>query len=646
MNFPQLKRHSKRRTAGDQTSGGRGKLLRPSTDLSRIELVVRETLQNSWDAADADWYPAYGIHVYEVPERTKSVLKTSIFTDLPESLTPLRESLDAQGLHAIEIYDRGTTGLDGPFRASDVAEEGEPNNFNSFVFDIGTTKDSTSSGGTFGFGKTATFEISRAHSVVYWTRCRTDTGELEHRLIAASLHEPYAEHGARYTGAHWWGDPVDDDIIPLRGEAAAALGEAIFDTHFGDEETGTSILILDPVISFVPTDVDGDGIPDLIEKIPARTKDHSQQLISIITDAIAKNAWPKAIPYDNDPEHSPMAIAVYQDMKELDTLQLIRGRYARYADSLIKVREAQKDQEGTLFSERPPRILREETYPIKIRPSRSSIANQDAYLGNRTDNVVGHLHMVACLRAPGQIDLPYTSNALCLMRNNAELVVQYDALAEFENPDIQWHGIFKPVAETDRHFRATEPSTHDNWNPSSAESEVSNDLVRRALTSVRRKAREFLSEHKTPVRESQRSVRAVANSLRSFVPFGETPDESGTRVSPKLSASKKHVAKLQDIVEIVAGVALPNGTGQEISVRLNAATVETERIVTALVAALTADGKLLLDDGDVQAVWKLSDGSETSGLSCRMVHGQSATLILKSLVPTVLEVMFRTEGES
>lgn len=212
-----LKRYSKRRTAGDQTSGGRGKLLRPSTDLSRIELVVRETLQNSWDAADDDWYPAYGVSVHEVSAQTKTVLKDMIFTELPESLSLLADSLNATGLHAIEIYDRGTTGLDGPYRASDVAELGEPNNFNSFVFDIGTTKDSSSSGGTFGFGKTATFEISRAHSVVYWTRCRTKTGSLEHRLIAASLHEPYAEDGARYTGAHWWGDPEDSEIVPLRG---------------------------------------------------------------------------------------------------------------------------------------------------------------------------------------------------------------------------------------------------------------------------------------------------------------------------------------------------------------------------------------------------------------------------------------------
>ena len=46
MTLSTLGRYSKPRGAGDQTSGGRGKLLRPTSDLSRVGIVVRETLQN------------------------------------------------------------------------------------------------------------------------------------------------------------------------------------------------------------------------------------------------------------------------------------------------------------------------------------------------------------------------------------------------------------------------------------------------------------------------------------------------------------------------------------------------------------------------------------------------------------------------
>lgn len=412
------------------------------------------------------------------------------------------------------------------------------------------------------------------------------------------------------------------------------------------DETGTSILILDPVISFVPTDIDGDGIPDIVEKIPARTSKHSEQLVSQITDAIAKNAWSKAIPFDNDPEHSPMAIAVYQGNEDLDTASTIRSRFARYADALIKVRQAQEDQDGTLFVERPNNILREETYPIRIRPSRSNSKNHDAYLGNRTDNVVGHLHMISSLRLPNQTDFPNTANALCLMRNEAELVVQYDPLTELENPAVQWHGVFKPVSETDKHFRATEPSTHDSWNPSSAESEISNDLVRRALTSVRRKARDFLSEHKTVARGSQRSVRTVANSLRSFVPFGNSEETVPAPKSSRSSSGKNRQTKHVDNVQIVNNTALPNGSGQEIVVRLNTLDPNIKRIVAVSVAAVTADGNLPLDGNDLEVTWEKAGGSPTRGLSAQLTQHQDTTVTLKSRVPTVLEVTFRVEADA
>lgn len=42
-----------------------------------------------------------------------------------------------------------------------------------------------------------------------------------------------------YTGRHWWGceGPTDegaDNILPLTGEPARRLGEAIFSRHFND----------------------------------------------------------------------------------------------------------------------------------------------------------------------------------------------------------------------------------------------------------------------------------------------------------------------------------------------------------------------------------------------------------------------------
>ncbi|WP_222127602.1 hypothetical protein, partial [Brevibacterium casei] len=105
-------------------------------------MLIRETLQNSWDAREEDRPPAYGVRLDRLEKSKRVILLDHVFTDLPVSLEQIRASLSSPDVHAVEIYDRGTTGLAGPFRASDEATDGLPNNFNSFVFDIGTTSDS------------------------------------------------------------------------------------------------------------------------------------------------------------------------------------------------------------------------------------------------------------------------------------------------------------------------------------------------------------------------------------------------------------------------------------------------------------------------------------------------------------------------
>lgn len=638
-----MKRYSKRRGAGDQTSGGRGKLLRPSTSLSRIELVVRETLQNSWDARDEDWIPAYGIRVYELGDDVKDVLRDRVFTDLPGSLDDLAASLRSDGTHAIEIFDRGTTGLDGPFRASAVAGPGESNNFNSFVFDIGTTKSSARSGGTYGFGKTATFEVSRAHSVVYWSRCRTASGELEHRLIAATLHDPYEDAGARFTGAHWWGDPADEDIVPLRGDAAEQLGERIFRTHFGDDETGTSILVIDPVISVAPGSISTDTVSTPtdsapLERVPVRTETEAQELVAQLTNALADSAWPKTVPAGG--EHPPMIIQVHYNGVEQGAAAEIRGRYSRFADALTEVRKAQGQHAGD-SPDRPALIVREQTYTITLRPRNLKPEDHARFFGGRSDNTVGHLHIVSSLRDSSPV--PAVSDALCLMRSEAELVVAYDKTPGVEDETLQWHAVFKPTPECDKHFASSEPPTHDNWNPSSADNEISAYVVEKSLQAIRKRLRDFLSEHRPPQREGERSVRAVATGLRGFVPFGavdEVDDGSPSRRGPRASARRN--AGPSDTIDVVAHEALPDGSGQRLTVLPSSSDGGALRI-TATVYAVTADGRLALDQDEYEAAWMSGGRVLSNGIEVDLPNKTAADLVLRTRVATAVELDLRAE---
>ncbi|MGW9827362.1 hypothetical protein ACUXNS_002386 [Brevibacterium pityocampae] len=590
----QLNIYSKPRGAGDQTSGGRGKLLRATSDLTRVQVLIRETLQNSWDAALDDWVPAYGIHVHQPSLEVRAALSNDVFTGLPDSLQLLASSLSDPEMHVIEIYDRGTTGLDGPVRAGEAAPEGEPNNFNSFVFDIGTTKTDSASGGTFGFGKTATFEVSRAHSVVYWSVCRTAVGDLEHRIIACSLHDAYDQRGTRFTGAHWWGDPNADEIVPLRGPAAQALGERLFKTWFGEDETGTSILVIDPEVTVTTAD------DAAAQRIPVRTDEQRRAIVDEIVDSLARDAWPKFI--STGDEHPPMLVAVFSGDEELDIDTSTQAEYQNYASSLTAIRTELEQLVGPVERPQLP-VLKEQSFDITLRPRQTFGAARQEFFGGRPDNLVGILHLMLTVD-DGAPEARAPRNQLCMMRSQAELVVKYDPLIEIDLGQLQWTGVFKPTPECDRHFASSEPPTHDSWTPNMAESEVSTYVVRRTLEAIKRKTREFLEGQRVAPKASERSVRDVSTALSSFVPAGVAPDREEVESSRGSSRSKGRRRAAAEPRVLVTDYYPPRDDHTfhlEFQVEGNG---EKEIMLTARPSARTSDGRMTLEADEYTLEWE------------------------------------------
>lgn len=636
-----LDRFSKRRGPGDQTSGGRGKLLRPTTDLTRIELLVRETLQNSWDARSDSWFPAYGLRIHRATDAMRAVLCDEVFLDLPQSLDALRASLTNPDLHIVEIFDRGTVGLNGPVRAGEVAAPGEASNFSSFVFDIGTTKTSKGAGGTYGFGKTAAFEVSRAHTVVYWsrTRSRGSEGELEHRLIASSLHEPYEQGGARYTGAHWWGRTHDDDVEPLRGADAKRVGEALFRTHFGDEETGTSILIIDPVITIDSDDADSAG-----DRLPVQTETHVEVLVSRATRALVRSAWPKAIP--EECESTPMIIELFNEDEERDVTSLMAKRAQDFAYPLSRIRVEQGTQLDPTLVAAPADLFKEKLYPIRLRPSRSSTHSREHYFGDRSDNIAGHLYVTM---RPGSKysdqDLP--RNSVCLMRSNAELVVAYESGLDIDLGAVEWNGVFKPTPECDHHFASSEPPSHDAWSPNSAETEVGTYVVEKAMQQVRRKIRDFTASDQRVVASGEQSVRNVATALRSFVPLGPAPDQifDGPG-APTRRRSEKRGRVSGPSAEILDARPLADGSGQRLQVRIAGAPLRPAQ-VHAKILAITSDGRMEMEEGEASVKW-FDSRTGFIGLERTIIVKTPAELELEiaTLNAVAFEVVVSVEVES
>lgn len=640
-----LKLYSKPRGAGDQTSGGRGKLLRATTNLTRVQVLVRETLQNSWDAADLDdWVPAYGVHVYKPAEDARGALTESVFAELPPSLEILKQSLSDPNMHVMEIYDRGTTGLNGPVRASEAAAPDSPNNFNSFVFDIGTTKSDGASGGTFGFGKTATFEVSHAHSVVYWSVCANSSGELEHRLIACTLHEPYDQGGARFTGAHWWGDPTSEEIVPLRGDAAQQLGEVLFKTSFGDEETGTSILVIDPEM----TDAREQDKEAIAERRPLRTDDDADLFVDEVVEALGDSAWAKAI-YAGE-EYPPMLFEIFRRDEQLEVAAKIRSKFNRYAASLSEIRNELNQLEGPVDEAKGFQVLKTSgPIPIRLRPKRSFGEPHSAFFGTRTDTVSGYLHLMLTVdSASGALHhhlkaLAAPRNQLCLMRSKAEFVVYYDHMTDVELDGLQWSGVFKPTPECDHHFASSEPPTHDAWTPNTADTEVSSYVVRRTLEQVKEKTRGFLDAQRVELKRANRSVRDVAAALRSFMPVADLEESSDSEPNGRRSTGSNRKRRSTPEISVLAS-RLTGDNGNEFLIDFSVQSPKRSEVsVSVIPSARTADGKMVLEPDEFILEWSGQSRGRSSDPAVVFGTDNRGTLRMQTRASLAVELEFKAE---
>lgn len=604
-----LKRYSKPHGAGDQASGGRDKLLKSTTNLSRTELLIRETLQNSWDAREDGWRPAYGVRLRKLTPEARRILRQQVFNDHFSHLESLRQSLEEDDTFVLEIYDRGTVGLNGPIRASEAAAPGEPNNFNPLVFDIGTTKDAEDSGGTYGFGKTAAFEASAANSLVYWSATVNSDGELEHRLIASTLGNPYEIAGERYTGAHWWGDPDEDEIMPLVGAAAQELGESLFQVHFGedddDPELGTSILILDPFVD-MPSSDDGVG-----RRLRVRTEEQAEALVQQICESLSRHAWPKVTPDASG--GTPMIIDVFHEDRDLEITADIQRRYSRYGTALAHVRQAQGERyspDAAVLKQYTGQ-LKVETRPIILNrvPLETPDRRKD-FWGSRSDRVAGHLTLMRTAHVlDDSQDNRAPMNKLALMRSRAELVVAYDDMRSGEPGDFSWHGVFKPTPEVDRHFAAAEPSTHDAWTPNIAVSEISKSIVHRTLQQIRKRVSEFLDVDGRPASDGGLSVKRFANSLSAFAPAGTVDDEpSSERSRTRTRTSRRSGKRELVLIEGHREIARPGSVeaDQEISFSVSPRAADPVK-VSITVTARTPEGSIKVDESEFEVQWFEAD---------------------------------------
>jgi hypothetical protein len=193
-------------TGGISAEGVRNQLGRPRID--RLTLLVREAVQNSWDARLTEETPVrFSIAGFTAPRDARELLLDVVFRRPAEGIR-LREELQDRSLAILAVSDRRTMGLSGPTRADEPSPRGVAPNFVNLLRNVGHPPARARGGGTYGFGRTALFLASRVRTILVHTQIR-DGRRMEQRFIAAALGPEFDRRSMtqhhRYTGRHWWG---------------------------------------------------------------------------------------------------------------------------------------------------------------------------------------------------------------------------------------------------------------------------------------------------------------------------------------------------------------------------------------------------------------------------------------------------------
>lgn len=214
-----------------------------NNDMPALDLLVRESIQNSLDAKQED----------------SQYVDVNFVTDsfdgprLNRELEGITEALDRrfalQENRYIAIRDSHTTGLTGEMDYKKVRNN-DYGNLLKLVYEICKPQEAAGAGGSWGLGKTVYFRIGIG-LVIYYSRIKEKDGYASRLAASCVENENDADamiplwQGKSSRGIAWWGVNVGDNVTqPVTDEAYISDFLSIFGlSPYEGEETGTTIII-------------------------------------------------------------------------------------------------------------------------------------------------------------------------------------------------------------------------------------------------------------------------------------------------------------------------------------------------------------------------------------------------------------------
>lgn len=477
--------------------------------LDRLSVVVRESVQNSWDARLPGSENIKVLFNYRLlNEREASLLRYSLCRSSPSSTygDVLRKHLGEQQLAVLEVADYGTSGLTGPEHADEVPALGEPAHFVDFVRNVGKTHDQVG-GGTYGFGKASFYALSRI-STIWLDTVTTNNGVPIRRAMLAGLGERYEDvvdgTHVNFTGRHWWGTKLSNDrIAPLQDMNARLFAESLGLPHRTASDTGTTIGIV---------------MPRLSNEDIAHTS-------AALVRSVLLNFWPKMVP--TAPNMRPaiqFSIKIHGEEKAIPDPALTPP-FNHFVTALQNVRGTAEEEPiiNNIVTGGRHKVhlgrLGLQPGPCMPRPDALLLGNEPASEGED-------------LFRPGPI------SHVADMRSG-ELVVRYTKYEPLANSEWEWAGVFKTTSEesVETAFALSETPTHDAWNENSLEDREHQRWLRSRTRTVNQILRKFLTPQNKAVRTGESLGRASA-ALGRMLPGMESQYEANKERSSPRQARK------------------------------------------------------------------------------------------------------------
>jgi hypothetical protein len=478
-------------TGGIASEGIRNVLGRPALEL--LTLLVREAGQNTWDARRSDDIPVdLRFDAWELTPAQIEVAQGEVFLDEPANI-PLKERLDGNPWPCVlMVSDRGTTGLGGPLRADEVTGRDEPHDFVDFLRNIGQPRDKRFGGGTYGYGKSVLYNASGVRTILVYTRCCTSEG-YQSRLIGAALGDQYEAHvngqARPFTGRHWWGHMAEGVIDPVLDAEADELAWRMGFAVMTDTETGTSIMILDPLFE-------------------ART---GPEAMAYLVEASLWSFWPNMVSVDE----SPPRLRVHASWKGEEIQVTSPADHPRLRGFVGALREAER----STGSRRPITIDRPRRHLGWMAFHRFAVTDPDPGRAGADAAPIGPgVHHAALMRTP---------------RN----IVKYVAGDPLPHEAAGYAAVFIADAAVDSAFAAAEPPSHDDWLPAVLERGWDKRFVTVALRNIRRELQNHVAPPAPPRgRDRMPPLGAIANELASMFPWEAGPG-AGVALTDGVSAT-------------------------------------------------------------------------------------------------------------